>query len=212
MPSYPTSVKSFTTKNSNDVANSAHVNDLQDEVTAIESGLRNGTAPINAAASTITSLSVTGGSTFAVRPIEPPPDAALVYLESTGAVGSSALSTVVFTGEDYKTNSSVHSTGTNPERLTPQTTGVYGFAAQITFSAPSANSTLQLLIRDSSGTVLAARAMPGVVGAGNIQVVATKRFDVIGGYGSLTFNNAGGGSTISLSTGAGVSWFSMVKY
>jgi len=40
--SYPTSVKTFSTKATNDVIQAAHVNDLQDEVTAIETGLLNG--------------------------------------------------------------------------------------------------------------------------------------------------------------------------
>ena len=37
--SYPTSAKSFTTKNTNDTIQGAHVNDLQLEVTAIETDL-----------------------------------------------------------------------------------------------------------------------------------------------------------------------------
>lgn len=37
--SYPTSVKSFTTKSTNDVIEAAHVNDLQDEVNAVESDI-----------------------------------------------------------------------------------------------------------------------------------------------------------------------------
>jgi hypothetical protein len=42
--SYPSSAKSFTTKASNDVIEAAHVNDLQDEVTAVETGLLTGIA------------------------------------------------------------------------------------------------------------------------------------------------------------------------
>jgi hypothetical protein len=37
--SYPTSVKSFTTKSTNDVIEAAHVNDAQDEINAIESDI-----------------------------------------------------------------------------------------------------------------------------------------------------------------------------
>lgn len=40
--SYPTSVKSFTTKNTGDTIQAAHVDDLQDEVTAIEQDLKTG--------------------------------------------------------------------------------------------------------------------------------------------------------------------------
>ncbi len=62
--SYPTSVKTFTTKSTADVVQAAHVNDLQDEVNAIEAGLLNGTAPLNSSNSTVANLHVTGGSTL----------------------------------------------------------------------------------------------------------------------------------------------------
>src|SRR6266571_1909025 len=42
--SYPTSAKIFTSRNAGDIVQPAHVNDLQDEVNAIESGLLNGIA------------------------------------------------------------------------------------------------------------------------------------------------------------------------
>jgi hypothetical protein len=62
--SYPTAVKSFTVKAAGDTIQPAHVNDLQDEVAAIEGGLLNGTAPLNSSHSTVATLSVTGGSTM----------------------------------------------------------------------------------------------------------------------------------------------------
>jgi len=42
MASYPTSIKSFITRNTGDVIQASHANDLQDEVNAIETGLING--------------------------------------------------------------------------------------------------------------------------------------------------------------------------
>jgi len=42
MASYPTSVKTFTTRNAGDVIQPSHVNDLQDEVNAVEAGLLTG--------------------------------------------------------------------------------------------------------------------------------------------------------------------------
>lgn len=62
MASYPNSVKSFASRSPGQVIGSAHINDLQDEVNAVESALVNG--PINLQASTVASLSVTGGSTL----------------------------------------------------------------------------------------------------------------------------------------------------
>src|SRR5687767_13838496 len=112
MASYPDSVKSFTTKNPGQTIASAFVNDLQDEVNAIEAGIRNGTAPLNSSRSTVATLTVTGGSTlnslnvdggstfgavgvvmngplsvnvgstFASRPVLPPPAAVHVTLGS----------------------------------------------------------------------------------------------------------------------------------
>lgn len=63
--SYPTAVKSFTTKNAGDTIQPAHINDLQDEVVALESGLINGDAPLQSSNSTLAALTVTGGSTLA---------------------------------------------------------------------------------------------------------------------------------------------------
>ncbi len=64
MASYPTSVFAPASKNSGDVIQAAHVNDLQAEVTAIEGGLLNGTAPLNSSNSTVASLSVSNGAVF----------------------------------------------------------------------------------------------------------------------------------------------------
>jgi hypothetical protein len=65
MASYPGSVKTFTTRSAGQTIGSAHINELQDEVNAIESGLLNGTAPLNSSNSTMANLVVTGGSTLA---------------------------------------------------------------------------------------------------------------------------------------------------
>lgn len=54
MSSFPTTVKTFTTKVAADTIQPAHINDLQDEVAAIESGLINGTTTsLNVGFSTI---------------------------------------------------------------------------------------------------------------------------------------------------------------
>lgn len=63
MASYPASVKTFTTK-SDGAGNkifASHINDLQDEVNAIESGLLNGTAPLNSSNATVNTLTVSSG-------------------------------------------------------------------------------------------------------------------------------------------------------
>lgn len=239
MPSFPGSVKSFTTKNSGDVIQAAHVNDIQDEVNAIEAGYINGTAPLNSSKSTVATLSVTGGSTmntltvdggstfgsvgvtiigpltvsggstFASRPVMPPPDAVKVTLGSTVAA-SSNTSTLSWISQEYITNSSMHSTGTNPSRLTPQSTGLYMMHAGV---VSSSNSTgyRQIFLRDSSGTDIArtveyANGTSTDVGA-LFQVSGFKRFDVLGSYMTVVYQNVGA-STLSL---IAESWFAMHK-
>lgn len=215
MATYPGAVKSFTTKNAGDTIQPSHVNDLQDEVNAIEDGLLNGTAPLNSSRITAPAIQIANGSTFLQRPIMPPPEMALVYVDSTVALASSVNSTVLWKSESYVSNAAMHSTTTNPERLIPQTTGVYQFSAQVTIAGvPSTNILVRLAILDSSnGNIALAQHYLSSIGSPHaFQVVGYKRFDAIGGYGVLTFVNAGpGASTLSLSSGIGVTWFSMVK-
>ena len=64
--SYPTSVKTWTALvDGADYPQADDLNTIYDEITAIEGGIRNGTAPLNSSASTVVSLSVSGGSTLA---------------------------------------------------------------------------------------------------------------------------------------------------
>ena len=60
MANYPGSAPSFTAKSAGQSIASAHINSLQDEVTAIGAGLLQGTAQLNSSNSTVASLSVLG--------------------------------------------------------------------------------------------------------------------------------------------------------
>jgi hypothetical protein len=64
MATFPGGVFSPTTKSNGQVVDASHINDLQSEITAIEDGYRNATAPLNSSGSTLATLSVAGGSTF----------------------------------------------------------------------------------------------------------------------------------------------------
>lgn len=64
MATYPTGVAAFTTKNNGDTIQPSHINGLQDEITAIEDGILNGTAPLNSSRVTAPSLQISGNSTF----------------------------------------------------------------------------------------------------------------------------------------------------
>ena len=253
MPSYPDSVKSFTAKTAGQNIDPAHVNDIQDEVNAVEAGLLDGTARLNSSRSTLANLSVTGGSTlagtlqssnstlaslsvtggstlagtlqssnstvnalsvssnstFAFRPTMPPPDIVQAYLESTVALGSSANSTVSWTAQAFAINSSMHSTATNPTRLTPQSTGVYRLVAQVGLSSNS-TSVQQLILQDSSGSQLGQLLHSSGAEAVRIQATAYKRFDVTGGFFVCRLALTGQ-STLSLSSGVEATWCTLEK-
>lgn len=63
--SYPGAPKVFTSRSAGQTIASAHINDLQDEVNAIESGLLGGSAPVSASNASFANLTVSGGSTLA---------------------------------------------------------------------------------------------------------------------------------------------------
>lgn len=207
---YPTGVFSPSARSNGQTIDASHINDVQTEVAAVETALLGTiTHSVNVSgASTLATLQC-GASTFSVRPVEPPPHAARVYLDSTVTLGSSGASTLAFTGQDFLTNSSIHSTGTNPSRLTPQSTGLYQFVGQVT-AEPTTGAVLGVFLRDSSALVIgAARVLVSSV-ATRIQVVGYKRFDALGGY-VVVDAQPGGHSTLSLSSGVENTWFAMHK-
>lgn len=65
MASFPTSAKTFATRSNGQIIDGSHVQDLQDEVAALEDGYLNGAARLNSSNSTVANLSVVGGSTVA---------------------------------------------------------------------------------------------------------------------------------------------------
>lgn len=144
MASFPSAVKSFVTRNIGDVIQPADVNDLQDEVTAIEAGYINGTAPLNAAASTLASLSVTGNSTIAGT-------LTVGQLVISGAPyctlrndGTQAIPDSVWTGLNFNTEDddvgSMHSTAVNSSRVLITSTGLYQIMASATFALNSSGT------------------------------------------------------------------------
>ena len=207
---YPTSVFSPAARSNGQTIDASHVNDLQTEVTAIENELLGTiTGSLNVSgASTLATLQA-AGSTFSVRPVTPPPDAVKVYLESTVTIGSSASSTIAWTAEDFKINSSLHSTATNPARLIPQSTGLYQFVGHVTFALNS-SGTRQVVLRDSSNAAFAQGQVSSQANAPIVWVQGYKRFDVTGGYVVVEVA-LGGASTMSLDSGLSQTQMTMVK-
>lgn len=112
------------------------------------------------------------------------PDAARVELEAVLEVTAGSSNGISWTRQVFQTNSSLHSTATNPDRITPQSTGVYlviaGFAAR---TAAGFGAT----IKDSSGAHVARLESTSRMNT----ISALKRFDVLGGYVRMQFESNG---------------------
>ena len=242
MPSFPASVFAPTTKTAAQTIQAAHVNDVQDEIVAIEGGYRNATAPLNSSNSTLAALSVVGNSTLAssitlgtIPYIMPSsggstghvlmcvstsgstmglewrsqaasvPDAARVEMDALQELTQGGTTPISWTGQIFATNSSIHSTGTNPSRLTPQSTGIYLFHCGAIFDG--AGSQCLLSIQDSSNGVVARAASSGGDDA-IITASGIKRFDVTGGYATVVPTSANSTNRVLAQS---VTFFSMVK-
>lgn len=64
MATFPTSAITFPTRSNGQTIDAGHINGLQEEVAAIESGYLDGNARLNSSNSTLAALSVAGNSTF----------------------------------------------------------------------------------------------------------------------------------------------------
>lgn len=205
MASYPTSVKTFTSKadGAGNKVFAAHVNDLQDEVTAIEDGLLNGTAPVNSSRVTAASLQVAANSTI-LGSLTVGTDVGIqgsllvaTNIVSSGGLnvaGGSTLSTNVVMGAAVRMTS---------ERSTTLSTGdthnlnVAGLAF-LHVVTNSSGSTLTGLTGSGSGqTVLIWNAGPAVLGLKNSSGSVSSNQFLLGtdtnlgvGYGRLFYRSA----------------------
>lgn len=186
--SYPTSAKSFSAKSAGMVIQAADVGDLQDEVTAIESGLLQGTAPLNSSRSTLATLSVTGGSTLAGTlqvtgnssfagnltvggtftfggpvTVDTQPRCRIFH-SSTQTSSNAEEDVLTFNSEDYDVGG-LHSTSVSPTRITVASTGVWLFGAVCHFAALTGAAYLRF--RKNGATAMGSAA--GFTGAGSIE-------------------------------------------
>ena len=150
------------------------------DLTATNSTLTN----LVATNSTLTNAQI-ANSTFSVRPVAPPPDAVRLVLSSVVDLTNGSTLVVSWSTALIATNSSMHSTTTNRERVTPQSTGVYAFHASITFSQALASGSTEVglvVVEDSSGTALVTQFTVGDDGtAPVVSVSGLKRFDSVAG-------------------------------
>lgn len=216
MANFPASVYSPSAVSNGQTIDAARDNGQDAEITAIESGYLQGTAPLNSSNSTVANLVVTGalqvsgGSTFAVRPVCPPPDIAQVTLQSTVTIGSSVLSTLAWTTDQYVSNSSMHSTGVNPERLIPQTTGFYRVTANVVTGLFASTGAVALAIRDSSANNIGNVQYGASSQVHIVTSVGYKRVDALGTYFVVVYGQTGQ-STMSLLSGIVNTWAVMEK-
>lgn len=181
MASFPGSVYNPSLKSAGQTIQAAWFNDPDAEIVAMQDGYRNATAPLNSSNSTVVALSVTGGSTFAVRPTMPPPHAARVALASTVTLGDGVSTVLTWTTGDFLTNSSMFSAPSS--MLTPQSTGLWHATAQVAFS-PASGGDRAVYLLDSSGTSIGRAQCHASSHASSPTVLnlsATKRFDALGG-------------------------------
>ena len=211
MPSFPTSPHTFASFSNGALSDAAQVTDIYGEVEAVEAGYLNGTARLNSSNSTHTNLSVTGGSTFATRPVMPPDNS--VRLSLTGAVEltNGVAVTVNWAVSDYSYNSSLFSGGAS-SLVTPQSTGLWNATAQINFS-PNSSGVRSVLLLTDSGFVIAraqcAAASPGGAEPIIINITGTRRVASVGDAIKVQAYQAGASTTSAVVVD---SWFEVRKY
>jgi hypothetical protein len=120
--SYPSTTKTFSTKNTGDTIAASHVDELQDEVVAIENGLRSGLAhdllPLTDDSQDLGSASKQWQDVFVSGQITASGQVrASAYNSAVQSVNDSAATILTFDSEDYDVGG-VHSTSANTSRMT----------------------------------------------------------------------------------------------
>lgn len=152
MANFPNSVTVYATKNPGDTIPSADWDSFAAEITAIEDGLINGTAPINSSNATFNNVTVNGSLSVGAATGR----TACTLTHST----NQNVNTGTITGLNFDTESSdpgsMHSTGSNSSRINFPVAGTYLVGAYVSWAAGSTAGTIrQLFIRvnDATGVV-----------------------------------------------------------
>lgn len=128
--SYPGTTKTFSTKAPGQAIASSHINELQDEVVAVETQLITSKLASLAAAPSGNKVltSVDGTPTWAIQP----PVIGCSLHDTGQTIPSATWTSINFTGENFDTDT-MHDTVTNNERITINTAGIYLFTVNINF-------------------------------------------------------------------------------
>ena len=186
MASYPTSIFAPSAKNTGDTVQAAHVNDLDNEVVAVETGLRNGlqhaltisTGGLTvstgntvlgqnlsvAGASSVATLHASGDSTFAgavaftgaVTGLPMPAPTVRLGIGADQNLASAQWTGINWIVETYDTHG-MHSTSANSSRLVfADSTGVYHLGCSINPTNASSGAMLVRILIDDSTTTMVA--------------------------------------------------------
>lgn len=229
MASFPNAVKTFTTK-TDGAGNSifaSHVNDLQDEVNAIEDGLRNGTAPLNSSNSTFAHVSA-GHSTLGNLNGG---DSTLSNLTVTGSLTLASTSraachvshsvdqnvnTGTVTGLNFNTirfdTQNMHSTSVNSSRITLKVPGIYVIGANVQWLNSSGGSVRELQLVVNDATLIADNEVSAVFATPIQHVTTTYQTTSTSDYVTVRVNQDSG-STMSIHAAAQYSpefWVALV--
>lgn len=160
MANYPTADPSFGTKTNGQTIDASHVNGLQDEVVAIGAALR---GTLQHAITVNGALGVAGASTFAgsaafsslVTATGQP--RALVYSTAAQALADGSFTAITFESEDHDVGG-LHSTGTNPSRLTipAGSSGLYLCGGTVRFSTGGVGNPAQVRLLKGGATEISA--------------------------------------------------------
>jgi hypothetical protein len=173
---YPTSVKTFTTK-SDGAGNkifAAHINDLQDEVTAIEDGLLNGTAPISSSNAAVRNLSVSANSSVTGELfVSVSPPYARVAVGGITAVAHNTRAFLSFATQRSISTASMHSTSANSSRVKVVSSGLYLITGHVEWAAFSSAGGRQVELWLNDTTVLAIHKTPALPAAAALPMSVT---------------------------------------
>ena len=237
MPSFPGSVFSAADRSAGQVIASAHMNAVQDELNAITDGYINGTARLNSSnlsvrgnstlASTIVFgtipyvLPSSGGSTGQVLTCvstsgstmglewraNASAEAIRLQLDAALDIANNTTLAVPWTNQIYAINSSLHSTATNPSRITPQSTGLFRCDLTTLWRSNNASTQYNCVVEDSSGGIIASFTQK-IGNSVSVTAAGTKRYDVTGGYVRVVLRAVGDTNSV---TASNETYFEMVK-
>lgn len=167
MASYPGTNKTFAARSNGQVIDAAHVQDLQDEVAAMQDGLLNATARLNSSNSTVVNLSVSGNSTFAgtvtiagtlVLPRRP---CARVTHNAVQQIPNGGFTGLSWNTETHN-STAMHSTSVNSSRIALTSSGLWMIGAQVEWLGNATPSRYaRIVVNDGGSTeVVAASVVP----------------------------------------------------